>query len=304
VKALPQLAVLIVAGVLGTCSLASAAGCERLVRSLSEINIEDASELAVSASPGTTYKQLFDECDAGNRFAGRKLPVLQGMKQKCSDDKNNVRYVRRFNDGTIVMNAKMSVDADGSPVAAGPNASPSDQAMTWLEFDGESEHHFANSEDISFVVIPFDDPKAGISFQKDTGLGQGDIALIVKDRHCSIAVIGDSGPYFKLGEASLKAHEDLGNPQCAVAGQHPCRKLISGGWGRSIAGDVTYVLFPGTRPKRLLSQTVDQVAAQAAETLVTRLLSSHGGIRKAAFDGAGQLGPAALHSPVLAASSN
>jgi hypothetical protein len=257
-RMMPRISIFaILAGVLAVPSYAQ--DCSALIAKLSKIQISAAKELEVSGRPGLTYKSLFDECDRHDTFAGRKLPRLQGMSQRCSTDMNKVAYIKRFSDGTIVMNAKMSVDADGSPVSAGPNASPADQAMTWLEFDKGSHRHFVNAEDVPFVVVPTDAGR-GISFQRDTGVKAGDLAVIIRGTRCSIGVVGDSGPYFRLGEASLRAHADLGNPQCATGGQYPCRKLIADGMGISIPENVTYVLFPGTRPKPLLSQSVQTVA--------------------------------------------
>ena len=107
---------------------------------------------------------------------------------------------------------------------------------------------------------------------KDTGIGKGDLAVVVKGDRCSFAVVGDAGPWFRLGEASLRSHEDLGNPQCAVGGQTPCSKL-KGGSGVGIPSNVTFIVFPGTRPTPLLSQTVNAVVEQAASERVSRFLS-------------------------------
>jgi hypothetical protein len=269
----------LVCGLFGFLQLAVvpawSASCQQIIDQLSRLDLSAAQELRPSSKSAVTYKELFDECDKNNTFGGRRLPRLQGMRQLCSNDPNSVKYIRRFSDGTVVLNAKMSVDADGSPVSAGPNASPSDQPMTWLEFDRRSERHFVNSEDVPYVVVPTDFARAGISFQRDTGLDQGDLALVIRGDKCSVGVVGDSGPYFRIGEASLRAHADLGNPQCAVSGQYPCRKLVAGGTGRSIPTDVTYILFPGTRPKPLLSQTVIDVASISGSRRAIDFLAAH-----------------------------
>jgi hypothetical protein len=87
-------------------------------------------------------------------------------------------------------------------------------------------------------------------------------------------VLGDAGPWFRLGEISLRAHEELGNPQCRTPGEHPCKKL-KGGSGIGIAEDVTYIVFPGTRPKPLLSQTVNQIVRQLANDRALRFLQAN-----------------------------
>ena len=172
----------------------------------------------------------------------------------------------------VVYTAKMSVDADGSPVVGG-SGWPND-VQTWLTFDAGSKDHFVNAEEVPFIVLPLPVNNSALSFPKDTGIKKGDLAVVVKADKCSFAVVGDAGPWFRLGEGSLRAHADLGNPQCKVANEHPCKKL-KGGSGVGIESGVTYLVFPGSRPKPLLSQTVNAVVKKAAADTALAFLKAN-----------------------------
>lgn len=241
----------------------AATSCTELTDQLTRLSATQGRELRTSSS-GPIFKQLYDECDTTDRFAERALPTHKGRQLRCSTDKNRVDFIRQYPDGTVVFRSKMSVDADGAPVSAGPHASSTDQPITWLTFDKGSQRHYVNAEDVPFVVVPSQVPNSSVSFQKRAGIRKGDLAIVFAKGRCSFGIVGDSGPYFRLGEASLRTHEDLGNPQCAVPLQYPCRRLLRGGSGVGIAAGVTFIIFPGTRPSPLLSQTVVPVVDQAA----------------------------------------
>lgn len=229
--------------------------------------------LAAQGAKGKTWKTLYDDCDRSNRFAGLALPKHNGKRLRCSSDPNRVASIDRYADGTVVFNSKAGVDADGSPVVGG-SGWPND-VQTWLTFDKGSKDHFVNAEAVPFIVMPLPVPKIpALSLMKDTGVGKGDLAVVVKGEQCSLAVVGDAGPWFRLGEASMRTHEDLGNPQCAVQGQLPCRALKKGS-GVGIPSGVTFIVFPGSRPKPLESQTVNAVVEKAAGERVLQFLATH-----------------------------
>lgn len=232
-----------------------------------------AGQLVATNSPGNqTWKQLYDACDASNMFAGQPLPSHAGRSLRCSTDQNRLASMSKYPDGTVVFTAKMSVDADGSPVIGG-SGWPND-VQTWLSFDAGSEQRFVNAEEVPFIVVPLAVANTGISLQRDTGIKKGDLAVVLKGQRCSFGVVGDAGPWFRIGEGSLKAHADLGNPQCQTAGEHPCRKL-RGGSGVGIESGVTYLVFPGTRPKPLLSQTVVKVVEPLAAARALAFLQAN-----------------------------
>jgi Fungal chitosanase of glycosyl hydrolase group 75 len=242
---------------------AMAMDCQTMLAKVAALPAIGSTELM--ATSGKSFKSLFDECDRRNTFNGAATP------RKCTTDPNRVDFLRKYADGTIAFRAKMSVDADGSPVSMGPGASTTDQPETWLTFDAGSDRHFVNAEVTAFAVVPIKAP-SGISFLRATGIGKGDLVAIMRRDRCSFGVVGDAGPFFRIGEASIRSHEDLGNSQCAVAGQKPCRRLKGGGSGVGLASGVTYLIFPGTRPRPLLNQSVNDVAGAAASAKAANFL--------------------------------
>jgi hypothetical protein len=213
----------------------------------------------MSEAVGKSYKTLFDECDMQDTFAGQGLPAHAGKPLTCSGDRNRVGFLDKYPDNTIAFSAKAAVDADGSRYAC--KSSWPNQCNTWLEFDAHSEHKDVNAEDTPFVVVPGKMTSPAIDFQAETGIKPGDLAVAFTGGKCAFGVVGDAGPYFRLGELSLKAQADLGHPRCKVAGQYPCEAIIESG----IGSGVNYLIFPHTRPVPLTSQNVNEVAANAAE---------------------------------------
>jgi hypothetical protein len=255
-----HLILLMVCGTVFCAQSKSFAGeaCQELVAKLAKLDVNQSTEL-INSRVNKPYSKLYAECDKLNTFNGQPLPLFQGKRLKCSTDANRVDFIRKFPDGTIVFRSKMGVDADGSPFSQ--SASWPNQPHTSLHYDTGSKD-FVNAEDVSFVVIPQNDDKFRASFGKDTGVVPGDLALVVKGNQCSFAVIADQGPAYRIGEASMKTHEELGNPQCKIKGQHPCKQLKAGGGGISIDSGVTYILFPRSRPKPLNAATVSAVTAK------------------------------------------
>ena len=244
--------------------------CRTIATKLANLDIDKGTEL-VNSRVGKPYSKLYAECDRLNTFNGQSLPRLGSRSLKCSTDANHVDFIRKFPDGTIVFRSKMGVDADGSPVSKSQFASPADQPHTSLTYD-TGPNDFVNAEDVSFVVTPQTSTTFRTSFKKDTGIRLGDLAVVIKGERCSFGLIADEGPAYRIGEASLKAHEDLGNPQCKTPGQHPCMKLIGGGDGVGIASGVTFILFPQSRPNPLNAATVSAVAAEKGVAKTTEFL--------------------------------
>lgn len=102
----------------------------------------------LAAQTGKTYKQLYDNCDRNDVFANKSLPVHNNRRLRCSTERNSVGHVTKYPDGTIMFTAKMSVDADGSPVI-GRSGWPNN-VQTWLTFDNGSATHFVNAEEVPF----------------------------------------------------------------------------------------------------------------------------------------------------------
>lgn len=234
-------------------SLVHAEECADLAQRVARLDLSKGAE--VRANDQATFAGLYGECDTRNTFAGKPLPAFQGRPLKCSTDPNRVGSIVQFSDKTIVFKAKAAVDADGSPAACGSQKSATDQCQTWFTYEPGSSRRFIDAEQVPFVVVPLDAPGGVISFMKATGVGKGDLAVVIRGNKCAFGVVGDAGPYFRLGEASVAAHAELGNPQCAGP-ERPCKRLKGGGGGVGIASNVTYIIFPHSRPPSLTAENI------------------------------------------------
>src|SRR5216683_3067356 len=66
---------------------------------------------AAAQSVGARFQRRFHECDSEDTCDGRKL------KHGCANDRSHNTALLRFSDGTVFFDAKMGLDADGSPYA-------------------------------------------------------------------------------------------------------------------------------------------------------------------------------------------
>jgi hypothetical protein len=249
-------------------SAARAESCAEFAALVEQLDTSQAQ--TVNAKPGepTSFVDLFRECDLRNTFAGRPVPP----KHRCSSNRNNVTSMRLYPDGTLVAVAKAAVDADGSPPPLA--AEGSSKSITWFEPGNQS----LNAELIPYVVIPL--PGDGFSFQAQTNIGKGDIAVVFFQHRCSFAIVGDGGSYNQFGEISLAAHADLGNYQCRDNRQ-PCQSLIGPhGDGLSLSSGVTYVIFPHTFPSSWTRERARAVAIEMGSGLLKTFLITYSARRE------------------------
>lgn len=256
-------------------SLVHAEDCAELAQRVAQLDFSKAAD--VRANDHATFTDLYKECDTHNTFGGKSLPTFKGRPLKCSTDPNRVGSIVQFSDKTVAFKAKAAVDADGSPAACGPQKSATDQCQTWFTYGPGSTRRFIDAEQVPFVVVPLDAQFGSISFMKATGISKGDLAVVLHDNQCAFGVVGDAGPYFRLGEASVAAHAELGNPQCGGP-ERPCKRLRGGGGGVGIGSNVTYIIFPHSRPASLTADNIVEVAkARSKERLKTFLAGNSTG---------------------------
>ncbi|NOS75505.1 MAG: hypothetical protein HOP36_13445 [Methyloglobulus sp.] len=253
--------------------------CSAIEQKIKNLDYTKSSE--VIAKGNTSFSSLYNECDNKNTFLGGLLPAFKGIPMKCTTDKNNVKRVVQFQDKTVLFEAKAAVDADGSPVSCGSNRSKTDQCETWLTYDSVSSKKYIDSEQVPFVVIPSASPifdkknsLSNVSFMRSTGIGKGDLAVAIYRGNCSFGIVGDLGPYFRLGEMSIASHSELKNPQC-IDNEKPCKRLVAGGGGRGIPSSVTYIIFPGTRPKPLTAENIIEVSAKDAKESIKKFITEN-----------------------------
>jgi hypothetical protein len=67
------------------------------------------------------------------------------------------------------------------------------------------------------------------------------IAAVVYNGKTEYAIVADTGPACKIGEGSMRLHDELGNKACADVGSSGICKTAS---NNGIAKDVMFFVFP------------------------------------------------------------
>jgi hypothetical protein len=182
---------------------------------------------------------------------------------RCSNDKSHNTALLRLDGDVLFFEAKMGVDADGSPLAK-KNAGPTDLPDTSLRYPLPQKPSI-DADKVPFIVIPLG------GFGASLGVELGDVATVVHDGHAVSAIVADEGPTCKIGEGSIQLHELIDHPVCTARNdQHECEKIHDS----SIETGVMYFIFPGS--KRLLypgltpdnvNERVNDVAARLFDEL-------------------------------------
>ena len=213
-------------------------------------------ELAAGVDVDEAYRAQFDLCDTQGEFAGGGVSGMRG----CRGDPNRAVLLRRLPGGPIAYVSKLAVDLDGSPFACGPNHGRSDQCPTSLMLaDAQGGEVPLDADRVPYVVIPSagPDPRPG-KFSSLTGVRVGDFGVVIKDGVVVPVIVGDTGPYNKLGEGSLALHRALGRELCVDRDAGGvCSEVMPN--MTSIEEGVTTVLFPGSGRSDLTPDNVEAV---------------------------------------------
>lgn len=213
-------------------------------------------ELAAGAAVDEGYRAQFDLCDTQNQFYGESFERDLG----CRGDPNRAEALLRLRGGVIAYVSKLAVDLDGSPFACGPDRGHSDQCPTALMLEGAMGVETPLDADrVPYVVIPDAGPAPYRGqFTRLTGVRVGDLGVVIKDGRVVPVIVGDTGPYNKLGEGSLALHRALGRELCTDRDAGGvCRHVVNG--MTSIDDGVITILFPGSRPGDLTQANVEAV---------------------------------------------
>jgi hypothetical protein len=186
------------------------------------------------ASPGLLsserWRLRFAECDEHDTCDG------QAISRKCSQDRNQNSVLLKLHDGTVLFNAKMGLDVDGSHLSA-TNPGQTDQAETSLRYPLPGSPS-VDSDRVPYIVIP------GDGFDTDLRVEVGDVAAVIHRGKRVYAVVGDKGPKCKIGEGSIRLHELLGHKVCKRrSSSGNCQEVRD----TSVERDVLYFIFPHTR---------------------------------------------------------
>lgn len=200
---------------------------------------------ASGPSSRVPYRSTDDYLASLNRKAMRSL----GMKYRPDRGRlANIpvqRIPRPDMGNPVIFTADMDIDADGAGRAW--RRDRTGQPQTSLSY---GRGQYLNPEELPFIVLP-------IGFERAApGVKLGDLVAVTFKGKTAFAIYGDRGPKRVLGEGSIKLAKTLGiNPDPNRGGT---------------SEPVTYIVFPGSRPKPL-PRTAEGVEA-AAKPLLERLM--------------------------------
>jgi hypothetical protein len=218
------------------------------------------------------YRIQFGLCDSVNRFRGIQLPQTIGGHYfyGCSSDPSSVTVLRQYPaspglaGGAVVFTSKLAIDLDGSWYACN-TPGHTDQCSTSLTLrDAHNREIGVSSDFVPYVVIPVRGPNSALSreFQTLTNVHVGDVGMVLTATQAIPVIIGDGGPFSKLGEGSIALHRALGRELCATQNSDgACRKMAP--HMGSLSGPFVTIVFLGSRisgltPANIATRTRDQ----------------------------------------------
>jgi hypothetical protein len=145
----------------------------------------------------------------------------------CSRDPSHVKMLDRLADGTIHWRSKMALDVDGSWAAWAGMPGATDQKETSYKWPNVADHRSQaaqlDPDRIPFIVIPIDGlakltgsdaPTLGRMFRDKTGIAMGDLGVVIVGDRWTPVIVGDGGPFMRLGEGSARVLEEVGQSRC------------------------------------------------------------------------------------------
>ena len=192
------------------------------------------------------YRAQFDRCDRENIFRG---VAMTGFR-RCSTDPNRVRALLKFPERHDLLR-----------VEDGPRHRRLAQGVHRSQF-GRSLRDVVRVADSHgqrplrrFGQVPLRrDPHRGrrherrTEFRDKTGVGRGDLGVVVFGDKVVPVFVADGGPRSKLGEGSAALFRELGEDRCREMGPGGhCKRYRD----VSIERGVLFFLFPGSRVEGL-----------------------------------------------------
>ncbi len=195
------------------------------------------------ASLGQLQGIPFGDADDGAFKALKAIFDAYDATPAAGSDPNKCKALLQFPGGAVFWSSKMAIDADGPAVDA------DHRSGTQLDPDDgqdDTKYHFPDddaalaSEAVPYIVLP------GATFRSVTGLKMGDMAVVIYKDKISAAICGDLGPVKKIGEGSIRLHENFHPPApdpCSLRdGNGFCKRILNA----SIEEDVLFFVFPGS----------------------------------------------------------
>lgn len=243
------------------------------------------------------YRLQFAACDQGlagigpkDHFRGHslRLPGKPEANQYylCSRDPSNVKALLKLKDGGIFWHSKMALDVDGAWAAWNGIPGATDLKETSYKWPGvtkkSSQAAQIDPDRIPFVVMPMSGLKPltgsasgalGTEFANKTGLRLGDMGVVIHRDKWTPVLIGDGGPFMRLGEGSSRVFEAIGQSRCKKwsANGLTCIGTGNGTYPYKNFGlghDVLFILYPGSHADDITPKNaVDRLCAFAKSKL-------------------------------------
>jgi Fungal chitosanase of glycosyl hydrolase group 75 len=225
------------------------------------------------------YRSQFVNCDGNgppglkDHFRGHSLVIPGRPPNKqyylCSRDPSHLGALLRMPDGAVFWQSKMALDVDGSWVAWSGRGGATDQQLTSYTWPGAtdkaSQAAQLDPDRIPFIVIPNDGLRGitgsaakelGAEFAQRTGLRFGDMGVVIYRDQWTPVMVGDGGPFMRVGEASSKVFESIRQSRCRGwnSDKSRCIGSASGGYPYRDFGidrDVLFIVWPNSAPHNI-----------------------------------------------------
>lgn len=185
--------------------------------------------------PLTALHTRLSLCDRSDFCGTKKLK----SPYRCSSDPSANTVLLKLRDGVLFYDAKMAIDADGAALS---------KSRTGTDLPETSWHYptapgsSVDAEHVPYIVLPeelvLEKHKA---LRPGVTVNTGDIAAVVYKGRTRYALVADTGPACKLGEGSMKLHDELGNKACVKFGPDGVCTIAS---NTGIPRDVLFFVFP------------------------------------------------------------
>lgn len=240
-------------------------------------------DFSAAAPLDEDYRLQFAACDRGVAGVGAKdsfrghslrLPGKPESQQYylCSRDPSNVEALLKLKDGGVFWHSKMALDVDGAWAAWNGVPGATDLKETSYKWPGvadtASRAAQIDPDRIPFVVMP----TAGLArltgaasgalgreFADKTGLRLGDMGVVVYRDRWTPVLIGDGGPFMRLGEGSSRVFEAIGESRCRrwSADGLTCVGMGGGAYPYRNSGlgrNVLFIVYPNSRAHDITAQ--------------------------------------------------
>jgi hypothetical protein len=233
-----------------------------------------------SSSDFDDYRQQFVNCDGDGpadirdkvRASFRGYSVVRPKMPEddqyylCPSDRSNLRALLRLEDEGIYWHSKMALDYDGSWVTWTPGiqdaTAQKTTAIQWPDV-ADPQASQIDPDRYPYIVIPGFVPggligdhavraQLGDEFRSRTHLMPWDMGIVIYEDKWTPVFIADTGPFMKIGEASVRVFEELGQSRCLHWDSAKKTRCVGKTKGElpyensGIPGDVLFIAWPNS----------------------------------------------------------